>query len=441
MKQLLILTLIFGAALGMPEKLSEKEFEEKFGELVDPSIEEKAGEELAKEEEEIEKQNEAFSKGEANFDEQLQPWDNEDEDQFVQDHTGLKEDPANVRMMPMEYHTGLIWEPKENTPEQQMALDELYRSLDRSIPASYDARAKGLITTPKHQGQCGSCAAFASGSIIETCLKIAAGGKLNTYDISEQHLVDCAYQKPNALEGPAGCNGAPAESYPKWVVNKKLLHEYTYGYVAAASTYKCPTDKSYWKPGAKVSSYGMDYECSDTKMQQLVMKYGSVMTGIHASDSSFQNYKSGVYDKCNPKGPANHAVVVVGWGTENNVPYWLIKNSWGTGYGDKGYVKVKRGTCKTAKDCAWVQCSKDGQAVPVPAPPPLPAQTTCDMKKLFAFYGMHPFTGSMQLMIGNNGKEYLSQVICEKSKCKASDKKITNACKYICGANKCNLNF
>ena len=43
-----------------------------------------------------------------------------------------------------------------------------------------------------------------------------------------------------------------------------------------------------------------DYECSDTKMQQLVMKYGSVQTGIHASDSSFQNYKSGVYDKCNP---------------------------------------------------------------------------------------------------------------------------------------------
>ena len=62
----------------------------------------------------------------------------------------------------------------------------------------------GLITSPKDQGQCGSCAAFASGSIIETCLKIAAGGKLNTYDISEQHLVDCAYQKPNKLEGPAG---------------------------------------------------------------------------------------------------------------------------------------------------------------------------------------------------------------------------------------------
>ena len=133
----------------------------------------------------------------------------------------------------------------------------------------------------------------------------------------------------------SGCNGAPSEAYPKWVVNQKLMHEYTYGYVAAASTYKCPTDKSYWKPGAKVTSYGMgkylvcsllaicetamlakkkkivywvsismsfskDYECSETKLQQLIMKYGSVMTGIHASDNGFKNYKSGVYDKCNP---------------------------------------------------------------------------------------------------------------------------------------------
>ena len=78
------------------------------------------------------------------IDEQLQPWDNEDPEQFIKDHTGLKPDPASFRMMPIERHTGLIWEDRENTPEQQMALDELYRSLDRSIPASYDNRAKGI---------------------------------------------------------------------------------------------------------------------------------------------------------------------------------------------------------------------------------------------------------------------------------------------------------
>ena len=64
----------------------------------------------------------------------------------------------------------------------------------------------GLITSVKNQGECGSCAAFAAGSVIETCLKKAVGGKLSTYDISEQHLIDCAYQKPNA---DAGANGIP----------------------------------------------------------------------------------------------------------------------------------------------------------------------------------------------------------------------------------------
>ena len=48
-------------------------------------------------------------------------------------------------------------------------------------------------------------------------------------------------------------------------------------------------------------SLSTDYECSDTKLQQLIMKYGSVMTGIHASDNGFKNYKSGVFDKCNPR--------------------------------------------------------------------------------------------------------------------------------------------
>ena len=72
---------------------------------------------------------------------------------------------------------------------------------------------------------------------------------------------------------------------------------------------------------------------------------------------------------------------------------------------DSLIIWIILGTCKTAKDCTWVQCTKDGQAVPVPAPPPAAAQNTCDMSTLFGYYGLHPFTDSIQLMIGNNGNK------------------------------------
>merc|ERR1719350_433873 len=78
-------------------------------------------------------------------------------------------------------------------------------------------------------------------------------------------------------------------------------------------------------------------------------------------DEGFWHYYKGVFDTCS--GGVNHAVVAVGWGTENGIPYWLIKNSWGTIWGDDGYIKVKRGTCGINRYgstvfCVGEQCCK-----------------------------------------------------------------------------------
>ena len=77
-------------------------------------------------------------------------------------------------------------------------------------------------------------------------------------------------------------------------------------------------------------------------MKALVYKYGAVATHIYASDSGFGNYMTGVFNGCSSNS-INHAVVVVGYGTENGNPYWLVKNSWGSNWGANGYIKMFRG--------------------------------------------------------------------------------------------------
>ena len=130
----------------------------------------------------------------------------------------------------------------------------------------------------------------------------------------------------------------------------------------------------------------------------LVYKYGAVATGIYASDRGLSNINKGVFDQCSTT-KINHAVTVVGYGTQSGKPYWLIKNSWGDNWGDGGYVKIVRGktACGIAQNCALTECSKTGYASPAPqAPPPapIPANQICDISKL---YGNSNITGSYTL--------------------------------------------
>merc|ERR1711981_202305 len=163
---LVVSLLLVASALAFPKDLSEKEFEKKFHEKFEndePELEEEAAEELEKEEEEIDEENEEFKEGKANFEEQLEPWDDLDPAEFDKEMTGFKEEDDAVLRIPVEeeYYTGLIWEPnRENTPEELEILEEVYSDMDeRALPASYDSRSFGIVAKVKNQGSCGSCAA------------------------------------------------------------------------------------------------------------------------------------------------------------------------------------------------------------------------------------------------------------------------------------------
>ena len=165
---------------------------------------------------------------------------------------------------------------------------------------------------------------------------------MNGVDISEQHLLDCGYQKHGW-----GCEGASGIAYAGFYneEGKEMVQEDTYPYVMKINNYECQ-QKTYWNPGYKIDKAVWDYECSDEKMMKLIYQYGAISTGLGAIDYGFYFYKEGVFDNCTAT-KTNHAVVVVGWGTENGVDYWLIKNSMGWKWGDYGYIKIKRGMCMT----------------------------------------------------------------------------------------------
>merc|ERR1719350_2090657 len=157
------------------------------------------------------------------------------------------------------------------------------------------------------------------------------------------------------------------------------------------------------------------------------MEFGATVVGLYASDAGFEHYKSGVFDKCS-NGNGNHAVVIVGWGTEKNIPYWLIKNSWGPNWGEKGYIKLKRGTCyiNKAGSIPLVSEKTTGSADPVkPKPTPAPS-VGCDMSKYFG-----PITGPIRI----RGPIGPIECVCHNGICMVPGAK--NSCIAICGFQEC----
>merc|ERR1712018_143580 len=275
---------------------------------------------------------------------------------------------------------GLIYDPNaRNTPEELADLERLYAGMDtRGYPSSWDSRAYGWVTPIRDQGSCGSCAAFATGGAMEICLA-RAGAPTSGLNIAEQQLLDCAYGKG----GANGCNGAQLSSYPNFIAGKQVNHENSYPYMDSASTYQCAS-KPYWNPGAKIDTKYVDYNCNEDKIKYMIKNFGSAVIGLYASDSGFKNYEYGVFDTCSyPTNDINHAVLAIGWGTESGIPYWLIRNSWGTTFGDKGYIKVKQGTCGTHLVCGALSCSGNGSQDPIPAPSGHLARAACDVNCMF----------------------------------------------------------
>ena len=225
-------------------------------------------------------------------------------------------------------------------------FDPTIVKVSNAAPDAWDWRDYGRVSPVKDQGSCGSCWAFSTVANLEG-LYYAKKGVMKTF--SEQMLVDCD-------TSDSGCNGGLMEYAFSWLKkNGGIMTDTDYPYKGVKQT--CKSDKSkyvdmsvtgYKKLG---SSYSTWSPVDEDEVKEFLYETGPLAVALNADP--LQTYSSGILDVTSTKCPTsgiNHAVTLVGYGTAS-VDYWIVKNSWGTSWGEKGYFRIRRGNGTCGINC------------------------------------------------------------------------------------------
>ncbi|CAN8001239.1 unnamed protein product [Ixodes hexagonus] len=266
---------------------------------------------------------------------------------------------------PMSYIRGLMGvHPKSK--EYRLA-EYVHEEIPEDLPESFDARVKwshcDSIHLIRDQSACGSCWAFGATEAMSDRICIHSKGKVQV-NVSAEDLLDCCHSCGEGCHG-----GFPAAAWQYWK-DSGLVSGGLYGTPDGCKPYSLPPCEHHIKgplPNCTGTvdtpkclhlcrkGYGKNYDADkhfarkvysismdEKQIRTEIFKHGPVEADFSVY-ADFVNYKSGVYQHHSSDVLGGHAIRILGWGTENGTPYWLVANSWNPDWGDKGYFKILRG--------------------------------------------------------------------------------------------------
>jgi len=249
-------------------------------------------------------------------------------------------------------------------------VDPLMEGVEATADA-VDWVTKGAVTPVKNQQQCGSCWAFSTTGSFEGAYQIATG---NLVSFSEQMLVSC--DNPSNGGTDQGCSGGLMDNAFKWIESKGgICTEDAYPYTSGSG--QSGTCKTQCSPAATLGGF-TDVASGDEKALLAAVEKNPVSVAIEADKSAFQLYKSGVFTSVAQCGTQlDHGVLAVGYGTDGANAYWKVKNSWGTSWGEEGYIRMIRDQdcCGIASQPSYPTGVKALAPAPTPTPGPTPTPT------------------------------------------------------------------
>lgn len=206
------------------------------------------------------------------------------------------------------------------------------------LPDSMDYRTKeGVLTKVKNQGACGSCWAFSAVETFESHLAIATGKPAPV--MSEQQVVSCS-PNPDDCGGQGGCEGSTQPLAFNYTAKSGLSLESKYPYTGSTGTCR----KAKIQADAINTGYVVLPENNYTAMVNALANVGPVAITLAAGTIGWQLYGGGIFEggMSGCGFDLDHGVQMVGYGSENGKDYWIIRNSWGAGWGEKGFMRIKR---------------------------------------------------------------------------------------------------